>query len=50
MARKKKIVQVPVDQWCSCPNWKENQWRLANHDMMNFCAFCGKKLVKEREA
>jgi len=50
MARKKKPVPVSVLDWCSCSEWKEHQWRLTNHEKMNFCVFCGKKLEKERKA
>lgn len=50
MARKKKIIQVPVEKWCSCLQWRTDQWQLTNHDKMIYCAFCGKKLVKEKES
>lgn len=33
-------------QWCSCDGWKAGWKSLANHDQMNFCAFCGEKLKK----
>jgi hypothetical protein len=48
MAKRKKVVPIPQDKWCSCKEWPENQWQLSNHAMMNFCIFCGKKLTKER--
>jgi hypothetical protein len=49
MARKKKIVRIPVEEWCSCSEWHENQWMLSNHPLMNYCVFCGKKLEKEKK-
>ena len=48
MARKGKLVLVPVDKWCGCVEWKKNEWRLCNHSIMRFCAFCGKRLEKEK--
>lgn len=49
MARRKKFVPIPVEKWCSCTQWWRDQWMLTNHDKMNFCVFCGKKLVKEKQ-
>ena len=49
MARKKQVIKVPVEHWCICHEWKMHQWSLANHDLMNFCVFCGKKLEKEKK-
>lgn len=48
MARKKKVTLISVKDWCSCSGWKEYEWRMMNHHLMVYCAFCGKKLVKEK--
>jgi hypothetical protein len=45
---KKELVKIPVANWCTCENWRDGHWQLANLDKMNFCIFCGKKLVKEK--
>lgn len=45
---KKRIVKVAIEYWCTCPDWKEHHWLLANHQIMNFCVYCGSKLVKEK--
>ncbi len=43
-----KSVKREWKMWCSCEAWKNGDWRvLGNFDRMNFCAFCGKKLVKK---
>ena len=43
---KELLVKLAPRTWCSCNDW-QNSWRyLKNHDGMNFCAFCGKKLKK----
>lgn len=36
----------PVAEWCSCAEWKQGHGGLQNHEHMNFCIFCGKKLKK----
>jgi len=32
--------------WCSCAGWMAGWRYLTNHEAMNFCMFCGKKLKK----
>lgn len=48
MAKRKEIIPIPCYEWCSCKDWKESSWRLNEYVQMNFCVFCGKKLVKEK--
>jgi hypothetical protein len=48
MARRKKVVKIPVEDWCSCPEWKEKNWCMTNQDKMSYCPLCGNKLVKEK--
>ena len=43
---KKLLAKLEPAGWCSCAGWKARWRNLENHDRMNFCAFCGKKLKK----
>ena len=43
-------IKVPQNDWCQCQDWRAYQeYFLANHAKMNFCVFCGSKLVKTKE-
>jgi hypothetical protein len=42
--------QKPIREWCDCAKWRTHDvgGEFINYHRMNFCIFCGKKLVKKR--
>jgi len=36
-----------ISEWCHCNEWRQFYCCLKNRSKMNFCVFCGAKLVKQ---
>ena len=52
---KPKIIELPMDSWCDCPDWKrwskegEKLYMKIDFDpAVRFCSFCGQKLAKTK--